>query len=65
MMVTIIRLGCAQQNNNDINDNNNNHNNKNDNNNENCQAWVCAAKECFLTWSFFGGSLLQLASHNK
>ena len=60
MMVTIIRLGCAQQNNNDINDNN-----KNDINNNNYQAWVCAAKECFLTWSFFGGSLLQLASHNK
>jgi len=31
----------------------------------NKNAWVCAAKECFLTWSFFGGSLLQLASHNK
>ena len=29
------------------------------------QSWVCAAKECFFTWSFFGGSLLQLASHNK
>ena len=33
--------------------------------NDDYQAWVCAAKECFLTWSFFGGSLLQLASHNK
>ena len=29
------------------------------------QSWVSAAKECFFTWSFFGGSLLQLASHNK
>ena len=33
--------------------------------NDDYQAWVCAAKECFLTWSFLGGSLLQLASHNK
>lgn len=31
----------------------------------NAKSWVCAAKECFFTWSFFGGSLLQLASHNK
>ena len=29
------------------------------------QSWVCAAKECFLTWSFLGGSLLQLSAHNK
>ena len=26
---------------------------------------MCAAKECFLTWAFLGGSLLQLAAHNK
>jgi len=31
----------------------------------NAKSWVCAAKECFFTWSFFGASLLQLASHNK
>ena len=29
------------------------------------QSWVCAAKECFFTWAFLGGSLLQLAAHNK
>merc|ERR1719433_371630 len=31
----------------------------------NAKSWVCAAKECFFTWSFFGGSLLQLAAHNR
>ena len=31
----------------------------------NAKSWVCAAKECFFTWTFFGGTLIQLASHNK
>ena len=29
------------------------------------QSWVCAARECFFTWAYFGGTLLQLAAHNK
>ncbi|XP_023334005.1 uncharacterized protein LOC111705629 [Eurytemora carolleeae] len=31
----------------------------------NTKSWVCAAKECFLVWGIFGGSLIQLAAHNK
>ena len=29
------------------------------------QSWVCAGRECFFTWAFFGAILIQLSSHNR
>lgn len=31
----------------------------------NGQSWICAARECFFTWCFLGGVMIQLGSHNK